>query len=180
MVEILESRDQRQVTVFSMIKARFGPDHANSVPQRALRFIEEGIEACQAAGVDRDQLLKLVGFVYDRPVGELNKEIGAAGLTLLGLAAAAGLSADDEEDREVNRVLAMDPKEHAARNRLKNEAGFDASAYPIKPYSEQPFNEAPRPAFPFAAAQWDCECGTKNAGIRKSCRTCGQGREVRR
>lgn len=170
MVEILESRDKRQEIVFQTITERFGPDHANSVPQRALRFIEEAIEACQAAGVDRDQLLKLVGFVYDRPVGELNKEIGAAGLTLLGLAAAAGLSADDEEDREVNRVLAMDPKEHAARNRFKNEAGFEHSA---KPYSEQPFNES-------RSVQWDCECGTKNAGIRKSCRTCGQGREVRR
>lgn len=55
---------------------------------------------------------------------------GAVGLTLLGFAAAAGLDADHEEDREVTRVLAMDPKEHGERNRVKNEAGFDTKAYP--------------------------------------------------
>lgn len=102
----------------------FGDEQATSLPQRGLRLLEEAIEAAQAAGVERAMALKLVDYVFDRPPGVLHQELGGVGVTTLALAAAAGLSADDEEEREVARVLAKPLKHFTERNEAKNAAGF--------------------------------------------------------
>lgn len=124
-------RDHRQHEVFDWVTSAFGPDHANSLPARATRFLEEAIELFQAADGDLEMAHQLLDFVFSRPVGELSKEIGAVGLTLLSVAATAGVSATEEEEREINRVTSIDPQKFAERNREKNEAGFNAEAYPI-------------------------------------------------
>lgn len=124
-------RGQRQATVGAWCVAAFGEAHATSKPQRGLRLAEEAIEAAQASGTHPDQLHKLIDFVYSRPVGTLGQELGGIGVTLLALAHAAGLSAEDEEAREVARVLAKSPSHFHKRNEAKNAAGFDASAYPV-------------------------------------------------
>jgi hypothetical protein len=129
-------RDQRQDELFEISVERFGIEHATSPSQRGLRFAEEVIEACQAAGVDQTQLRNLVDYVYSRPVGDLHQEIGACGLTLLLFAQACGMSADEAELCEITRVKAMDPKEHGRRNAEKNAAGFEAKAYPIETGTE--------------------------------------------
>jgi NTP pyrophosphatase (non-canonical NTP hydrolase) len=120
-------RDARQQIVSGWCALSFGVGAASSVPQRAIRLLEEVIEAYQAAGGDPAMAHKLIDFVFARPVGELNKEIGAVGLVLLSLANAADVSADEEEAREVARVLAKPPTHWAARNANKNAAGFDTS-----------------------------------------------------
>jgi hypothetical protein len=81
---------------------------------------------------------RLLDYVFARPVGRIDKEIGQVGLTLLSVAAAAEYNAEAEERLEVERVLAIDPAIMAERNRAKNEAGFDAGAYPVK--NEEPIN----------------------------------------
>ena len=124
----------RQNRVFDWVTKAFGPDHANHVQQRSLRFLEEAIELYQAAGGNLDQAHKLLDFIFARPVGELSKEIGAVVLSLLSVAAAAGWDADEEEQREVDRVTSKDPEVFAERNRQKNEAGFDALAHSIPSY----------------------------------------------
>ena len=48
---------------------------------------------------------------FNRPVGEPAQEIGGVGITLLGLAHALGVSADDEEAKELERVQSK-PAEH--------------------------------------------------------------------
>ena len=120
------ARDIGQRVVAEWCAAAFGQDHAASVEQRGLRHVEEAIEASQSAGCDRAIVHKLVDYVFDRPPGDLNQEIGGSGLTLLALAAAAGLSADAEEQREVDRVKSKPLEHFAKRNRVKNEAGFIA------------------------------------------------------
>jgi hypothetical protein len=117
-------RDERQNDVFAWTRAAFGVEHATSLPQRGLRLLEESIEAFQSAGGDADMAHRLVDFVFSRPIGELGQELGGVGLTLLALAAAAGRSADEEEVRELNRVLSKSAEEFAARNAAKNAAGF--------------------------------------------------------
>lgn len=126
------ARLNRQNQVFDWVTKAFGPDHANSLPQRATRFLEEAIELYQAADGDLDMAHRLLDFVFNRPVGELDKEIGAVGLTLLSVAAAAVVNADECEIAEVERVLGIDPAIFAKRNREKNEAGFNAEAYPVE------------------------------------------------
>jgi hypothetical protein len=134
--QVPSDRDDRQKAIVDWGVAAFGIEHMTSLPQRALRFLEEAIEAYQAAGADAAMAHKLVDFVFSRPPGEIGQELGGCGVTLLALANAAGLSADSEEAREVARVLAKPPSHFAERNRQKNDAGVDvtgeaAGAYPV-------------------------------------------------
>ena len=117
-------RDQRQAMAASWAHAAFGEAEATSVPQRGLRLLEEAIEAFQACGGDEALAHKLVSFVFARPPGEVGQELGGVAVTALLLAAAVGLSADEEECREVHRVLSKPLREFTDRNANKNAAGF--------------------------------------------------------
>ena len=117
-------RDQRQAMLLDWARLAFGDVEATSVPQRGLRLLEEAIEAFQACGCDEALAHKLVTFVFARPAGTVGKELGGVAVTALLLAAAAGLSADEEEAREVHRVLSKPLREFSERNANKNAAGF--------------------------------------------------------
>lgn len=119
------NRNRRQTQVGAWCAAAFGRDHAASIPQRGVRLAEEAIEAAQAAGCDREMIHKLVDYVFDRPAGELSQELGGVGVTALALAEAANLSADGCECAEIARVLAKPLEHFAARNKAKNDAGFN-------------------------------------------------------
>ena len=117
-------RELRQSKVLAWVHRAFGKD---SVRQRALRLLEEAAEAYQAAGGDETMAIRLMSYVFGRPVGDLPQEIGGVGVTLLALAATAEISADDEEQRELTRVLSKPVEHFAARNAAKNAAGFKAA-----------------------------------------------------
>ncbi len=119
------NRETRQRVVASWCVNAFGAEHATSLPQRGIRHAEEAIEAAQAAGTPREMVHRLVDYIYDRPAGALAQEIGGSGLTLLALAQAAGLWADQEEAREIARVLAKPLSHFTKRNENKNAAGFN-------------------------------------------------------
>lgn len=117
-------RDQRQRQIVEWCIRAFGFDQANSPEQRGLRLAEEAIEAAQAVGCDPATLHKLIDYIYARPPGKIGQEIGGVSVTLLAYAGASGLSADDCEQLEVNRVLAKPLADFTARNKEKNDAGF--------------------------------------------------------
>ena len=133
----VKARDERQKQVSDWCAAAFGADHAASIPQRGIRHAEEAIETAQASGCDPAMIHKLVDYIYEKPAGALSQEIGGSGLTLLALAQAAGLSADDEERLEVERVLAKPLSHFAARNKVKNDAGFNVAWQAPSPTTEQ-------------------------------------------
>lgn len=135
------ARDERQAKVLHWVVCAFGPDHAYSRPQRATRFLEEAIELFQSCQGDPAMAHRLIDYIFAKQAGIPADEIGDVGLTLLSVACLFDVSADQAEARKVTETLAKDPAEMAARNREKNEAGFDAGAYP---YSVQPFNERSR------------------------------------
>lgn len=120
------SRDLRQVVISRWAQVAFGREEALGVRQRGLRLLEEAVEAYQAAGGDEEMAHKLVKFVFERPPGEIGQELGGVAVTVLALAAAAGCSADQEECREIHRVLRKPLEEFTARNARKNAAGFKA------------------------------------------------------
>lgn len=117
------TRKDRQEVVIRWCRQAFGAD---SVKQRAMRLLEEAIEAAQAAGVEEPQALRVLTYVYGRPVGELGQELGGVGVTLLALAATAGLDADMEERKEIDRVLSKPIEHFRARNEAKNAVGLKA------------------------------------------------------
>lgn len=123
-------RDGRQDLAHAWVTETFGPDHANDLRQRAIRFLEEAIELYQACGGDQHLARNLVDYIYKRDVGDIYKEVGDVGFMLLSVSSAAGVSADSAEDQIFERNLATPKKEMTDRNIAKNEAGFDAGAYP--------------------------------------------------
>lgn len=129
---VADDRDRRQAETHAWCVAAFGDHDARSIPQRGLRLIEEAVETAQACGCDPATLHRLIDHVYARPVGELRQELGGLGVTLLALAEAAGISADEAERAEIGRVRAKPLSHFAARNAAKKAAGFhvDASGTP--------------------------------------------------
>jgi hypothetical protein len=134
-MSIKTARDDRQQQVAEWCAAAFGAEHQASVPQRGLRMLEEAIEAYQATNGDPAVAHKLIDYIFAKEPGELFQELGGLGVTTLALAAAAGMSADNAEQTEVERVLSKPLKHFWARNKVKNDAGFDATAYPSAPPS---------------------------------------------
>jgi hypothetical protein len=53
---------------------------------RAMRFYEEASELVQSRGLSREDAHRVVDYVYDRPVGDSQDEIGGSLITLLLLA----------------------------------------------------------------------------------------------
>ena len=124
LADIKVVRNHRQTMIAIWAREAFGEAEATSIPQRGLRLLEEAIEAFQACGGDEAMAHKLVSYVFARPPGTIGQELGGVAVTVLALAAAAGLSADEEECREVQRVLSKPLGEFTARNANKNAAGF--------------------------------------------------------
>lgn len=133
-----------QAQTIAWVYEAFGQD---SVLQRAIRLHEEATEALQAAayrGVDptdtnlviiKDIAHQQVDYIFSRPPDALDRELGGVGLTLLALAATAGLDADECEQQELDRVLARPPEHWKARNENKNALGFKApEPEPRKPH----------------------------------------------
>jgi len=163
-------RDQRQVMIADWARVAFGEAEATGIPQRGLRLLEEAIEAFQACGGDEAIAHKLVTYVFGRPPGTVGQELGGVAVTVLALAAAAGLSADEEECREVHRVLSKPVGEFTQRNASKNAAGFKMTRCP--------WAGCPTPdACDGTRHRRNACCGNSGShreGGREYCSTCGQ------
>lgn len=119
-----ESRNERQTRARQWAMDTFGAAAATSPKERIRRFTEEAIELAQADGLSKEEVLELVSYVYSRPAGEPAQEVGGVGLTLLIYCEQAGMSADDLEQREFNRVLSKTREHFRARQDAKAAAGI--------------------------------------------------------
>lgn len=72
--------------------------------QRNHRFLEEALELVQARGCTESEALEMVRYVYSRPVGEVEQEIGGVMLSLAGLCAATSHNMTECGERELARV----------------------------------------------------------------------------
>lgn len=118
------SRDDRQRLVTDWCENTFGAESAGDRRKRVLRFLEESLELFQAEGGDMEQASALLERVYSRPPGNPRQEVGGVSVTLLSYCSAAGLSADQCELEEINRVLARPLAEARKRYDAKTKAGF--------------------------------------------------------
>jgi hypothetical protein len=108
--------------MIAWMTATFG-EETRAIEERALRFVEEAVELAQAVGLPLHRFMDVLCHVYGKPPGDAAREAGAVGVTLLGLCAVLGVSAESEEKTEVARVLAVDPEEFRRRHATKIEAG---------------------------------------------------------
>jgi len=96
--------------------------------ERGRRFIEEGLELCQALEVSKEDILRLVDRVYSNPVGDIQQELGGVGITLLGLTSAIGLDLAYYTKEELLRLESLPVSYWWARHVAKVEAGISTKA----------------------------------------------------
>jgi len=83
----------------------FGPVIVNNTKERGHRFLEEAVELFQSIGRPKEEALALVDYVYGRPVGDRQQEIGGVMVTLAVLCAALGEDMHELGDTELGRVI---------------------------------------------------------------------------
>lgn len=71
--------------------------------ERTHRFLEEALELAQASGCSREDAMQLVDYVFGRPQGEPESEVGGVMVTLAALCSASGIDLDTAANRELKR-----------------------------------------------------------------------------
>lgn len=82
----------------------FGVKVASDNAQRNHRFLEEALELVQVAGCTAEEAHMLVDYVYSRPVGELEQEVGGVMVTLSALCFMRGVDMMRCGERELERI----------------------------------------------------------------------------
>ena len=83
----------------------FGPKIPTNRRERGFRFLEEALELVQTndIGVTKAEAHQLVDYVFDRPVGYLDQEIGGVMVTLTALCNSVGADMEVCGDTELRR-----------------------------------------------------------------------------
>ena len=71
--------------------------------ERNHRFLEEALELVQSGGCTASEAHQLVDYVFGRPVGEMNQEVGGVMNTLAALCNAHGVDLDAAAETELRR-----------------------------------------------------------------------------
>lgn len=93
-----------QARVAPWMAATFEPDVAGDIQERGDRLLEEVLELLQAHGYDPSRVATLRDYVYGRPVGEPDQEVGGVMVTLAAFCLAAGLDMHAAGERELRRI----------------------------------------------------------------------------
>lgn len=92
-----------QTRVERWLAACFPPEVTSDQQERTYRFLEEALELAQANGCRREDALVLIEYVFSRPSGLPDLEVGGVMVTLAGLCSASGINMDDAGNRELER-----------------------------------------------------------------------------
>lgn|SRR5581483_1887161 len=71
--------------------------------ERTHRFLEEALELAQANGCSQEDAHMIANYVYSRPVGRPEHEVGGVMVTLAGLCSASRIDMSREADRELEQ-----------------------------------------------------------------------------
>lgn len=106
----------------------FGAEISADKLERNDRFIEEALELVQSLGYDAARAHALVDYVFGRPVGVPEQEVGGVMVTLAALCAPNGLDMAVAGEVELERILHPDL---VAKIRAKQAAKPTGSALPV-------------------------------------------------
>lgn len=100
----------------------FGAIIASDRVERNYRFLEEALELTQSCGLTKEDAIRLVDYVFDRPVGEIRQEVGGVMVTLAALCNAHGISLANCAEKELARVYELIDKirEKQASKKIKS------------------------------------------------------------
>jgi hypothetical protein len=114
-----------QSRVYEWVRDAFGFESAFDKKIRTHRFVEEAIELAQATDCPKEEVLRIVEYVYGRPKGDVFQEIGGVLITLNALAAATRQETHWSGEAELERIrhiLGHSPD--FFRNRSANKPDF--------------------------------------------------------
>lgn len=89
-----------------MVKC-FDADTCKNKSERNFRFLEESLELVQSLGCTRAEAIELVDYVYGRPLGEPQQEVGGVMVTLAALCLASDFDMNDCGEKELTRIWAF-------------------------------------------------------------------------
>lgn len=98
--------------------------------ERALRLLEEAVEAAHAMGVSKTQALAVVDRCYSRPSGDPVKELGQVGVCLLIACAVMGCDAQLAWEAEAKRLTSLPTGHFRDRHAAKVASGIAREANP--------------------------------------------------
>lgn len=116
------SRNARQWYVYQWVLKTFG-ESLYETRERAIRLVEEAVELAQAEGVTLGMVRRVTDEVYMKAPGDPAQEAGGVGTTLLAYCQAKGISANECEKAEWERVREIDPEYFRERQEKKVLAG---------------------------------------------------------
>ena len=90
-----------QNQVWPWVVECFGAEIATDKKERNQRFGEETLELLQACGATAQDCHQLVDYVFSRPPGDPDQEVGGVMVTLASLCLAHGLDMQQAGDREL-------------------------------------------------------------------------------
>lgn len=106
-----------QRRVEEWLAACFTPPVRADQRERTHRFLEEALELAQANGCSRADAIALVDYVFARPAGQPDQEVGGVMVTLAGLCSAAGINMAEagscELDRNWDRIEVIRAKQRS-------------------------------------------------------------------
>lgn len=109
-----------QQRVEKWLEACFPPSVRSDRAERTHRFLEEALELAQANGCSRDDTIALVDYVFGRPKGDPQQEVGGVMVTLAILCSASEIHMDkagnDELARNWARIDAIRTKQQSKRH----------------------------------------------------------------
>lgn len=94
-----------QKQVFEFVSETFGLTVAYDKKERSHRFLEEALELAQISDCTREEALQLVDYVFSRPPGEINNEVGGVCVTLSALANAHEVDVREAGIAEIKRCF---------------------------------------------------------------------------
>lgn len=92
-----------QEKVERWLEACFPAEVRGDKDERMHRFLEEALELAQANGCSCDDAHALVEYVFGRPQGQPEQEVGGVMVTLASLCSACGINMDEAGDSELER-----------------------------------------------------------------------------
>ena len=92
-----------QENVEEWLAACFPPSVTKDRQERTHRFLEEALELAQANGCTQEHALALVNYVYSRPMGKPELEVGGVMVTLASLCSATKIDMDEAGNAELRR-----------------------------------------------------------------------------
>lgn len=117
-----------QMRVSEWMLECFTPEIAADLVERNDRFLEEALELVQALGHSRERAYALVDYVFDRPAGVPEQEVGGVMVTLAALCKPNAIDMQMAAEIELSRIS---QPEIIEKIRVKQAAKPKGSALPV-------------------------------------------------